>query len=109
MMNATDSGQLHVGSMKLAVLSCLIENHINQGNEPTESRKSLNKNMHSVHYIIIKASQVACSYLLFKCQGFIWLSNKKVLAHKGEIYFFSHCLFHELPESILKQKKVLTK
>lgn len=98
MMNATESGQLHVGSMKLAVPSCLIENHINQENEPIESHKSRNKNMHSVHYIIIGASQVACSYLLFKCQGFIWLSNKKSLgSHKG-LYFF-------LPvtkESILK-------
>lgn len=86
MMNATESGQLHVGSMKLAVPSCLIENHINQENEPTESHKSLNKNMHSVHYIMMGASQVACSYLLFKCQGFIWLSNKKVLAHIRGIY-----------------------
>lgn len=88
MMNATESGQLHVGSMKLAVPSCLIENHINQENEPRESRKSPNKNTHSVHYIIIGASQVACSYLLFKCQGFIWLSNKKVLAHIRGIYIF---------------------
>lgn len=93
MMNATESGQLHVGSMKLAVLSCLIENHINLGNEPTESHKSLNKNVHSVHYIIIGVSQVACSYLLFKCQQFIWLSNKKVLALVGGIYIFPWFLF----------------
>lgn len=65
MMNATESGQLHAGSMKLAVPSCLIENHINLENEPTEPCKSLSKNMHFIHYIITGASQVACTYLLF--------------------------------------------
>lgn len=106
MMNATESGQLHVGSMKLAVPSCLIENHINQENEPTESRKPLNENMHSVHYIIIEASQVACSYLLFKCQGFIWLSNKKVLAHIRGIYiFFPWFLFFMTYQGINTENK----
>lgn len=99
MMNATESGQLHVGSMKLAVPSCLIENHVSLETEPTESRKSLNKNMQFIHYIIIGASQVACSYLLFKCQGFIWFSNKKVLAHIRGICIFPWFLFYELPRS----------